>query len=85
MKGKQPGSSAPSSTPETQVWIDVATHNQAGMPDMGAMMGGMGGLAAKMVGGAQGTIGYPDARRPMMTGKFFQEPDADVVSQLSTE
>jgi hypothetical protein len=21
----------------------------------------------------------------MMTGKFFQEPDADVVSQLSTE
>ena len=66
-----PASSAPSKGPETQVWIDVATHNQAGMPDMGSMMGGMGGLAAKMMGGGQGTIGYPDARHPMMTGKFF--------------
>ena len=33
-----PASSAPSG-PETQVWIDVATHHQAGMPDMGSMMG----------------------------------------------
>ncbi|UNK56141.1 hypothetical protein MNQ95_08085 [Pseudoxanthomonas daejeonensis] len=66
-----PASSAPSAGPETQVWIDVATHNQAGMPDMGQMMGGMGGIAAKMMGGAQGTIGYPDARHPVFTGKFF--------------
>ena len=65
-----PASSAPSG-PETQVWIDVATHHQAGMPDMGSMMGGMGGLAAKMMGGGQGTFAYPDARHPMMTGKFF--------------
>ena len=36
-----PASSAPPG-PETQVWIDVATHHQAGMPDMGSMMGGMG-------------------------------------------
>ena len=34
-------------------------------------MGGMGGLAAKMMGGGQGTFAYPDARHPMMTGKFF--------------
>lgn len=66
-----PASSAPSAGPETQVWIDVATHNQAGMPDMSSMMGGMGGLAAKMMGGTQGTIAYPDARHPVFTGKFF--------------
>jgi hypothetical protein len=67
-----PASSAPSSGPETEVWIDVATHNQAGMPDMGSMMGGMGGLAARMMGGGtQGTISYPDARHPVFTGKFF--------------
>ena len=66
-----PAGSAPSSGPETQVWIDVATHNQAGMPDMGSMMGGMGGMAAKMLGGAQGTLAYPDARHPVFTGKFF--------------
>ncbi|WP_372016700.1 hypothetical protein [Pseudoxanthomonas sp. 10H] len=66
-----PAGSAPSGGPETQVWIDVATHHQAGMPDMGSMMGGMGGIAAKMMGGGQGAIGYPDARHPVFTGKFF--------------
>lgn len=32
-----PTSSAPSSAPETQVWIDVATHDIAGMPDLGIL------------------------------------------------
>lgn len=72
LAGALPASSAPPSGPETQVWIDVATHNQAGMPDMGSMMGGMGGMAARMMGGgAAGSFGYPDARHAMATGKFF--------------
>ncbi len=28
-------------------------------------------MAAKMMGGAQGTFAYPDARHPVFTGKFF--------------
>lgn len=65
-----PASSAPPGPP-TQVWIDVATHSMPGMPDPGAM-GGLGGMAARMMGGARGEVlGYPDARGTMMPGKFF--------------
>lgn len=53
-----PASSAPPAGPETQVWIDVATHSMAGMPDLGML----GGLAGKMMGGQQGPQGYPQAR-----------------------
>jgi hypothetical protein len=61
-----PASSAPPAGPKTQVWIDAATHNMAGMPDMGAL----GGLAARM-GGADTTLDYPDTRMPAMTGKYL--------------
>ena len=53
-----PASSAPPAGPETQVWIDVATHSMAGMPDMGML----GGLAGKMMGGGKGPQGYPQSR-----------------------
>ncbi|WP_052631959.1 hypothetical protein [Pseudoxanthomonas suwonensis] len=65
-----PAGSAPPGPP-TQVWIDVSTHHMAGMPDMGAI-GGLGGMAARMMGGGKGEVlGYPDARRPALPGKFF--------------
>ena len=47
-----PASSAPSGPP-TQVWIDVATHQMAGMPDLGAL----GGMANRMMGNP-GPKGY---------------------------
>ena len=57
--------SAQKSTVETQVWIDVATHSMAGMPDLGAL----GGLASRMMGGADTPKGYPRARAiPADTG-----------------
>lgn len=62
-----PASSAPSGPP-TQVWIDVATHHMAGMPDLGAL----GGLA-KMMGGAGngGALHYPDTRWAAGSGKYL--------------
>ena len=64
-----PASSAPPSGPPTQVWIDVATHSIAGMPDLGIM----GGLASRMMGTAdQGPTGYPQSRNvPAATGKVL--------------
>lgn len=62
-----PASSAPSSAPPTQVWIDVATHHMAGMPDMGAL----GGLAKMMGGGAGGQLQWPDTRYPTGNGHFL--------------
>ena len=53
-----PASSAPPAGPETQVWIDVATHSMAGMPDLGAL----GGLAGRMMGGEKGPQAYPQSR-----------------------
>ena len=50
--------SAQKSAIETQVWIDVATHAMAGMPDLGAL----GGLAGRMMGGGDAPKGYPRAR-----------------------
>lgn len=43
----QQGKSAP-----TNLYIDVSTHNMAGMPDMGGMLGGLGGFMARRMGGA---------------------------------
>lgn len=67
-----PASSAPTAGPPTQVWIDVATHDIAGMPDLGAM-GGMAGFAGKMMGGKAdaGSRLYPQAQRPALAGKLF--------------
>ena len=61
-----PASSAPSGPP-TQVWIDVATHQMAGMPDLGAL----GGMANRMMGNP-GPKGYPQSRGiPASTGKLL--------------
>ena len=63
-----PASSAPPAGPPTQVWIDVATHSMAGMPDLGIM----GGLAGRMMGGNQGPQGYPQSRNlPSNIGKVL--------------
>ena len=63
-----PASSAPPAGPPTQVWIDVATHSMAGMPDMGMM----GGFANRMMGGAKGPQGYPQSRNiPASMGKVL--------------
>lgn len=58
-----PAGSAPSQIPETQVWIDVSTHNFAGMPDMGAM----GGLTGRMMGAPKEDLRYPTARHAVGT------------------
>ncbi|MCW5580484.1 MAG: hypothetical protein KIS72_04010, partial [Luteimonas sp.] len=61
-----PIGSAQNRGPETQVWIDVATHSMAGMPDLGAL----GGFAGRMMGGADAPRGYPRARGiPADTGR----------------
>jgi hypothetical protein len=63
-----PASSAPQAGPPTQVWIDVATHGMAGMPDLGIM----GGVASRMMGGDKGPQGYPQSRHiPAGIGKLL--------------
>ena len=63
-----PASSAPPPGPPTQVWIDVATHGMAGMPDLGIM----GGMASRMMGGDKGPQGYPQSRHiPVNIGKVL--------------
>lgn len=63
-----PASSAQQAGPPTQVWIDVATHQMAGMPDMGAL----GGMASRMMASASaGQLQYPDTRFPTGSGKFL--------------
>ncbi len=53
-----PASAQKASGPETRVWIDVATHHMAGMPDMGPL----GGLAGRVMGGGKEELRYPTAR-----------------------
>ena len=47
-----PASSQQGKHAPTNLYIDVSTHNMAGMPDMGGMMGGLGGFMARRMGGA---------------------------------
>jgi len=62
-----PAASAPTSGPPTQVWIDVATHSMAGMPDLGPL----GGMASRMMGGGGQQAHYGQTRMPMMTGQYL--------------
>ena len=59
--------------PPTNLFIDVSTQNMAGMPDMGGMMGGLGGFMAKRMGGADtGKPTYPTTRGTGgMTGQYL--------------
>jgi hypothetical protein len=67
-----PAASQKAKNPPTNLYIDVLTHNMAGMPDMGGMMGGLGGFMAKrMGGGAENRFTYPTARVGGMTGQYL--------------
>ncbi|MFT3763223.1 MAG: hypothetical protein QM761_11605 [Pseudoxanthomonas sp.] len=53
---------------ETQVWIDVATHDTASMPGLGAV----GGFAGRLMGVGKGAQEYPQSRDiPPGTGRFL--------------
>lgn len=67
-----PAASQKAKNPPTNLYIDVLTHNMAGMPDMGGMMGGLGGFMARRMGGADsGKPTYPTARAGGMTGQYL--------------
>ncbi len=68
-----PAASQKTKTPPTNLYIDVSTQNMAGMPDMGGMMGGLGGFMAKRMGGAEAyKPTYPTARGVGgMTGQYL--------------
>lgn len=58
-----PAASQKAKTPPTNLYIDVATQSMAGMPDMGGMMGGLGGfMARRMGGGDSAKPTYPTTR-----------------------
>jgi hypothetical protein len=61
-----PAASQQGKAPKTQVWIDVATHDMAGMPDMG----GMGRLASGMFGGGDAQSHYGDTRYGGTPGRY---------------
>lgn len=67
-----PASSQQNKNPPTNLYIDVLTHNMAGMPDMGGMMGGLGGFMARRMGGADASKPtYPSTRVGGMTGQYL--------------
>ncbi len=66
-----PASSQQGKNPPTNLYIDVLTHNMAGMPDMGGMMGGLGGFMARRMGGDAGKPTYPTTRAGGMTGQYL--------------
>ena len=53
--------------PKTQLWLDVATHDMAGMPEMG----GMGRAAAGLFGGTGGQNHYGATRFGAMVRIIF--------------
>lgn len=63
-----PAASQQGKGPKTQVYIDVATHEFAGMPSLG----GLGGFMMRRMGGDKGPQAYPVSRRiPAATGKYL--------------
>ncbi len=66
-----PAASQKAKNSPTNLYIDVLTHNMAGMPDMGGMMGGLGGFMARRMGGDAGKPTYPTARVGGMTGQYL--------------
>lgn len=67
---------AQTKAPKTQVWMDVATHDMAGMPDMG----GMGRAAMGMFGGAGTQNHYGATRHGAMPGRYV---DIALLNQLN--
>ena len=68
-----PASSQQGKNPPTNLYIDVSTHHMAGMPDMGGMMGGVGGFMARRMGGADASKPvYPTTRGTGgLTGQYL--------------
>jgi hypothetical protein len=63
-----PAASQQGKGPKTQVYIDVATHDFAGMPGLG----GLGGFMMRRMGGDKGPQAYPESRNvPGATGKYL--------------
>ena len=62
-----PAASQQNKAPKTQVWIDLATHSFAGMPDMGPL----GGLAMGMFGGKRGSNTYGLTRYGGSPGQYM--------------
>jgi hypothetical protein len=54
--------------PKTQLWLDVATHSMAGMPDMSS---GMGGMAMRMFGGDAAQNNYGNTRFAGLPGRYL--------------
>jgi hypothetical protein len=72
-----PAASQQAKGPKTQLWLDVATHSMAGMPDMSS---GMGGMAMRMFGGDAAQNHYGGARYAGMPGRYV---DIALLNQLN--
>ena len=77
-----PASSQQGKSPPTNLYIDVLTHNMSGMPDMGGMMGGLGGFMARRMDGEAGKPTYPTTRAGGMSGQYLDMPH-NALSQAS--
>lgn len=67
-----PAASQQNKTPPTNLYIDALTHNMAGMPDMGGMMGGLAGMMMRRRGGEDSARPtYPTTRAGGMTGQYL--------------
>ena len=59
--------SATTGKPEAELYIDVATHAMAGMPEMG----GLGRAAMGLFGGGGGSNSYGMTRFPALPGQYL--------------
>ena len=68
-----PAASQQGKNPPTNLFIDVSTQSMAGMPDMGGMLGGLGGFMARRIGGADASKPvYPTTRGTGgLTGQYL--------------
>lgn len=71
-----PAGFAQSKPPKTQVWMDVATHDMAGMPEMG----GFGRAAMGMFGGREMQNHYGATRFGALPGRYV---DIALLNQLN--
>jgi len=68
-----PAASQQGKNPPTNLFMDVSTQSMAGMPDMGGMLGGLGGFMARRMGGADASKPtYPTTRGTGgLTGQYL--------------
>ena len=75
-----PASSATTGKPETELYLDVATHSMPGMPELG----GLGRAAMGLFGGGGGSNSYGMTRFPALPGQYLDVAMRNTLNPAGT-